>query len=756
MATVAFACNGNVQARPIHPHVKTTASAVTLQAGILKRVAPTAADGTSQLFVRGKLIATQRGGTTAFAVTLAMPDEEPQGIEIGNAQVVESKNSNGNNSDVLQTVEGNPSVVQNVIFPDSLTYSRGQMDGLWGACSVNVAETSTDGVKTVTLRRRITGHHPLDGLELAERYELYDGHDVIRKTVSVENNGRHWLKVHHMTLDRWQPLAAYAARSVALTPGHHGVTPSVMGYGNQALSRGVIAVSEVPSGLRYMDGQMQNGYSPDLFEWVIGPGERFEAEATWLYAFCGESYAVGPNVSTAMDRCVEGTYADFMREHVVRPSLDMADRMPVFCTWTNYNSHLNQENMTRAISLASHIGFRTFQFDAGWCDNDGQDGWACVTTRFDEHRFSDYKALLRQIRQGGMTLGVWFSVFRSMQSMDMASAASGFSYPLIVRGGGAGLSFASIGRKRYADEVVSVYRKYGARYMKQDLSDIVYGDIARGHESRTYKESLLRGLRGLLQTQDMIHAQAPDMTLQLSHEIYWKTAGPPADVAVLKHADVYHATPNEYWGAGDRTRQVSPAWPFRADSLAAALCHGAYRACANWYAHRGLPLYKIEIFGAAMTNFQGSLTPGMVDRQVCSWLMGAPTSFSGDLQSLTPELVERYRDRFAKVQELQRKYDIFHHFQYSGAPEPSEEDSFWWGKLNRQGEGAVIVMGGRDGKADNRVYIPWVQSRRNYRVKGLLTGTDHGIHAGRDLSREGLDLRLQPAQVEILELSLVP
>ena len=35
-------------------------------------------------------------------------------------------------------------------------------------------------------------------------------------------------------------------------------------------------------------------------------------------------------------------------------------------------------------------------------------------------------------------------------------------------------------------------------YFKQDFSNIIFGDLAEGHESRTRKESLLRGLRGLL------------------------------------------------------------------------------------------------------------------------------------------------------------------------------------------------------------------------------------------------------------------
>ena len=37
-------------------------------------------------------------------------------------------------------------------------------------------------------------------------------------------------------------------------------------------------------------------------------------------------------------------------------------------------------------------------------------------------------------------------------------------------------------------------KRYGASYFKQDFTNIRYGDIAKGHESRTRAESLLRGL----------------------------------------------------------------------------------------------------------------------------------------------------------------------------------------------------------------------------------------------------------------------
>ena len=54
-----------------------------------------------------------------------------------------------------------------------------------------------------------------------------------------------------------------------------------------------------------------------------------------------------------------------------------------------------------------------------------------------------------------------------------------------------------------------VSQKYGVSYFKQDFTNIRFGDMAEGHESRTRNESLLRGLRGLLEAQDLLRKAAP-------------------------------------------------------------------------------------------------------------------------------------------------------------------------------------------------------------------------------------------------------
>ena len=69
------------------------------------------------------------------------------------------------------------------------------------------------------------------------------------------------------------------------------------------------------------------------------------------------------------------------------------------------------------------------------------------------------------------------------------------------------MSFSSQWKEYYATIMARVARELGVTYLKQDFSNVCYGDIAEGHEGRTMRDSLLRGLRNLLETQDRIGAK---------------------------------------------------------------------------------------------------------------------------------------------------------------------------------------------------------------------------------------------------------
>ena len=176
-------------------------------------------------------------------------------------------------------------------------------------------------------------------------------------------------------------------------------------------------------------------------------------------------------------------------------------------------------------------------------------------------------------------------------------------------------------------------------------------------------------------------------------------------------------------------------------------------ARSRFYAHRGLPLESIEYYGAATVNWKGSLTPQVQDRQICSWLMGAPLVYAGDLASLSKDNIARYKQRFGILKRLEKSYGIYRLFQYSGVPAPTDTDWHWWGKLTKKGYGAVVVIRGSGGKDQRAINVPWVQPETRYKVTALFQKKDLGAFTGKQLQAGELSIKLSPLGQEILELS---
>ena len=188
--------------------------------------------------------------------------------------------------------------------------------------------------------------------------------------------------------------------------------------------------------------------------------------------------------------------------------------------------------------------------------------------------------------------------------------------------------------------------------------------------------------------------------------------------------------------------------------MRADLIAGCWSARKHLYAHRALPMHCLEFYGAATLNHGGSLSPQVQDRQICSWLMGAPRVFAGDLDGLTEENIKHYKKRFDLLARLEKDYNIYNHFQYSGVPEPTDDDWHWWGKLNQQSEGAVVVLRGKGGAKSRAVNIPWVDSKKTYTVTRCLIGQEQQTMIGKDLQNGKLILTLPEYGQEIIELKV--
>ncbi len=582
------------------------------------------------------------------------------------------------------------------------------------------------------------------GLSVELAYEVFEDYPVIRKSVRFRNRGPLWLRLDRLVIEDLQ-LSALTRKPLAAAL--FGAQPSVAAFEKPGSTTGLIAASEIPSALRSISDQGAMGYTPALFEWVLGPGEEFLSEPVFYFGFHGPVQTTVSSVSTPLDRAVEGPYMEFLHRHIGIAAARAPMHGPQWMTWAYFYDRIDDRLVRQLAGIAARAGFTEMLLDDGWQKDR-------LGTEVDTDKFPDFSATAAWIRSQGLALGLWVSCFRDRDSPDMRDMPEGRILPELIRSPklpGLAMSFASPWRDYYTRDLLSVAGRFGVRYFKQDFTNIMYGDLAAGHESRTRKESLLRGLRGLLAAQARLRQTAPEIVNELTHEIYWGTPGVPADLAVLKSTARFHIPPNECIGSDlareFRGRAIGP------EEHAEALRRGCWLARQRFYSHRGLPLYPLEFYAAATCSHQGSLTAAIQDRQVASWLMGSPACFSGDSRTLSEEHIAHYRRRFEEVRRLQETYDIFRHFQFSGVPEPTDADWHWWGKLDEKGCGAVVIVRGSGGPPGRQVNIPWVRSGSRYRLKGLFSGKDYGIRTGRQLQEKGLPVELVAYGQELLEIA---
>lgn len=707
--------------------------------------------------INGKAIQKAGSYECSFRILKATPNEEPVGLERDPKVEIEFYEAL-KEIETVQAVWDQLDESQNVKWSEFKTLRSDAWGDLFQKSYCIVSKPSP---KTTRLNIRFASldHEELPDLVVNLFYEVYDGYPVVRKWVEIANNGPLWLKVDDMILDG-TAIAETFPVAADLTPVEYGAIATTRSYSNDDYSSGVIVASEIPSGLRmiYPDGTM--GYAKKYFEWVVGPAESFASEPVFHYAFDGKTYQTVSARSTELDRQVEKPYKDFLYEHVGVKRVNPSRFVPLWCSWTNFRLNITHDNMVEMADLAKRCGFRGFLID------DAGRGYRDVTTPRsvlpDTEKFPDFAKTTQEIDSRDLAIGLWVSCFRRPEfDPDFDIMQDSQIYPNMIRGKSKWIpmSFQSKWRFFFANTLLSLRDEYGIRYFKQDFSSVKFGDILRGHGSRTRKESILRGLRGLLEVQDYMSHAAPDVNLELTHEIYWGTPGVPCDLAALKHAHTYHIPPNSYHGAGDHRVRVDSSWAdnpkYAPDKLRETLVYGSFFARQRFYAHRALPLQSVEFYAACAVNVQGSMTPDVQRRQVCSWLLGTPSVYSGDLASLTEENIGVYKTCFDLIGEMNDKYDIYLNFQYSGVPEPTETDWHWWGKLNEKGEGIVVVLRGTEGEDKRQVNIPWVEPGKRYRIHARFAEKTLGEFTGKELIDGKFQLALPKMGQDILELSLV-
>ena len=768
-----------------HARILTAPDKIVLQsASVTRSLSITAGNlETKSLQVNGTELLESAASEFAVTVRFAKPNKEPVGIKPGESGLEPKstkimdfpmkslKHEDSNYVDTKGVDWVNPVAI------DAKTWSE-----TFENIQTQVYSPCSDVTRLVVTANKAKA--PLKGLHCRLTYEVYDGFPVVRKWVSVCNHGDKWIKLEKMDLEGLALKPEFRNQTEMAPGAFEGdgpfdldidkieglekeplgwvIGPSVVAFSTKDGSKGLIASSEIPSAMRqiYEDGSM--GYRRELFEWVLGPGEKFTSEPVFYFAFRGKTHKTASAVSTPRDRAVERPYRDFMSKHIGIVADNIELNVPLFSIWEATWRHVNDEKVREQAKIAARCGFKQFEIDAGW-------QWDNLGTRIDKDKFPDLLATSEFIQSLGMELSLWVSNYRTPGSRDLELMPDARAVPLRIKprklGIGYGMSWCTPWRRYFARDLVCLHQQYGITGYKEDHTNIRGGDIGYGHESRTRKESLLRSFRGLLEAQKLIHDIAPEILTEISHEIYWDNPSPGCDIAALKNSVTYHIPPNTHYGSEDFFRVAKGRKPRHkyyqgAETAAAgakarreAFLTGCKVARERIFAHRALPTRCLQFYALVPFNRNGSLTTKVQDRQVCSLLMGAPFLFSGDLTTLNEEHINRYAERFKLLERLQDEYNIYRHFQFSGVPEPTDTGWHWWGKLNKDGYGAVPVLRGSAGEKQRIINIPWVNADKEYKVRACFAGKDLGTFTGKQLREGAIKLALATYGQEILEIA---
>ncbi len=722
--------------------ITTTGQKISLRAGILQRTL----DISGGKVVTGTISIDHKAATSApfseFLLTIshAKPDRRPDSFKAGVGGEFQSHTT----FNKLATPDrlDDKRIGQSVDWVDSVNIDGAHLDTASFSSATSKVMTEPNGLKHLVIQIASKSDSPLAGLAIDLHYVLYDDHAVIRKWISIRNGGSHWLKLNNLIIEPLDLSTRLPVRT-PLTPADYGAQSSVVAFTSKDQTRGFILGNEIPSGLHTISETGAMSYTRDWFEWVLGPGETFTTEPVFLYAFSGPVKSTPSAVSRPLDRTLEGSYMDFLRQRIGIAADTAPLDFPVWISWAQFGPNINDKLIRQQADVAGRAGFALFQIDDGW--QRGRLG-----TEPDVQKFPDIEDTWRYVRSRGLKLGLWLSSIRDAESKDLKAFPDARSVPLVKRNTGHAMAFASPWRQYYIDDLLDLHKRWGIDYYKQDFSNPIYGDVGEGHEGRTLKDSVLRALRGLLDAQDEMRRRAPDLIPEITHELYWNTPGVSGDLAVLEHAVRYHISPNHVVGLPPKPGQQKSIETIRKETV-----DNCFFARQRFFENRGLPLYALEFYGANTASYNGSLTPELQDRQIVSWLLGAPSVFSGDLASLSEENVSQYRKRFDLLKHLQADYDIYRHFQFSGVPAPTDQDWHWWGKLGPKGC-AVVVLRGIGGANERKINIPWVEPRAKYQLNARFADKALGVFTGKQLQNGALKLALPVLGQEIIEVKPVP
>lgn len=438
----------------------------------------------------------------------------------------------------------------------------------WEFLGVEEAEDPSGGKGAVV---SLKGTGIMGNLEVRVAYMLYPDLPVIRKMITVINNGDTDLQleavdVEHVALKAFPTLTEVYRKYSR----HKHIGPLVGDWDDPVVAlhmpeheRGVILGNEAPGVLKriayYQDRDdfsagLTHTDQPYPFRKWLEPGASFTAPPVFLMLYKGER---SPYHALNFD------LPDFVRKHM---GLEVFKKeyKPLFIynTWVPFRHNVNEVLVQELADAAEACGVKEFVIDDGWQTNtrtaEGGEGFYTNVGDYmiDSGKFPNgLKPVFDYIKKRGMQPGLWLSIGSANSTADVFHEHPEW-FVQDARGEPANLhstddktmltACMSTGWKSHIrDIIIDLCDEHGLTYTKLDFASVtsayvndpaISGCYATDHPGhRDHSESLYANYAGLFELFDDLQKGAPELFIDCTFETQGKLH--MIDYAFLKHAE---------------------------------------------------------------------------------------------------------------------------------------------------------------------------------------------------------------------------
>ena len=567
-------------------------------------------------------------------------------------------------------------------------------------------------------------------------YEVYDGHPVIRKWITMQNQGTSPVTLTHLS---FEAVSAVPGPPADLqVSGFYGVEPREIFFTgrvedtaiverNSRTGEGLVVMNEAPG---YMKRTEMNGwghgfaamYDTDLFpfERRLAPGETFTSAKSSVAFFVDGSGFADP-------RWVVPTYTS----RVLMKKGPAYQPPWIYNTWEPFTRGINAAIVRELIPIAGRMGLDIFTVDDGWQQDYAENR---INTQAFPNGLDEIGALAGRNNQ---RLGLWVplaavstntAVYREHPEWLCRDAQGKPKFTGTASGSQAVMCLASPYKEAAAKRINDLIDLYHLRYVKIDLTTVfnTYGEApgcyAQGHEHASWAESLERIYEGIQFVTDHIYRQHLDVLLDLTFELWGQKH--VIDYGLLAAGDLD-------WLSNVDDESPEAAGPRQARTL----------------------LYHRALAIPTETMLIGNLdaeTPPIEERLATT--MGSAPLFLGDLRKLTPAEQDWYGEKIRWFKQFRAAVPINEGFFPLGnwrQPGVVAWDGF--ARLSRQGEGLVVLFKNDAPIAQVEVKLPAFPDG-SFHVRSVMTSQTLGTFSGEQF-RRGITAQFPEGhKIEILEI----